>query len=167
MATAALKRLGWPAVATLAAALLVALALHGERPEPGLAAFEAGGGLLGPTPPDQVRAVALSAGARRVRLEREAGGWLDDDVRRALKLLGDSAPERSFEPVGRPLAEFGLDPPALTVTVERDGAPPFVVHFGAANPLGLARYARVDGRPEIALVPGYVAESWERIAGAP
>jgi hypothetical protein len=169
VAAAALRRAGWPAAAALAAAVLLALALNGERPDTGFAAFEPGGGLLGPAPPNEVRAVTLDAGAHRLRLEPGEDGWRED-VARALKLLSDSAPERLLAPAEaaeRPLAEFGLDPPKLTLAVERAGAPPFVVHFGDANPLGLARYARVEGRPGLALVPGYVAESWERLAGAP
>jgi hypothetical protein len=169
VATAALRRAGWLAAAALAAAVLFALAFHGERPDTSVAAFEPGGGLLGPAPPNEVRAVTLAAGARRLRLQPGEGGWREDVVR-ALKLLSDSAPERLLDPVEtaeQPLAEFGLDPPKLTLAVERAGAPPFIVHFGAANPLGLGRYARVEGRPGLALVPGYVAESWERIAGPP
>lgn len=163
-----MRRLLWPATAALAAAVLFALALSGERPAPGLAPFEPGGGLLGPTRPEQVRAVELRAGERRLTLAPGPAGW-GAEVAQALKLLSDSAPERvldAAETAARPLAEFGLDPPRLTVRVERADAPPVTVHFGAANPLGLARYARVEGRPGLVLAPGYVAESWERIAGA-
>ena len=37
---------------------------------------------------------------------------------------------------------------------------------GGANPLGLERYARVVGRPEILLLPAFVADAWEPLAAA-
>ena len=61
------------------------------------------------------------------------------------------------------VASFGLAPPVLHVAVK--GAQAFSVSFGVANPMGLARYARVDGQAEVALLPGYVAEAWEQVAG--
>jgi hypothetical protein len=39
-----------------------------------------------------------------------------------------------------------------------------VVGICGANPLGLERYARVVGRPEILLMPAFVADAWEPVA---
>ena len=41
------------------------------------------------------------------------------------------------------------------------------IAFGGANPHGLARYARIDGRPELLLLPSYVAEAWQLVAEQP
>ena len=37
------------------------------------------------------------------------------------------------------------------------------IRFGGANPLGLARYTRIDARPEVVLLPAFVAQAWERV----
>ena len=64
-------------------------------------------------------------------------------------------------------AQFGLDPPRLRVVVNRGGASRFAISFGATNVLGLSHYARREGNREIALLPGFVAEAWERVGKAP
>lgn len=186
VAPAALRRrvwpLAWPLAATAAAGLLAALAVTGGRPEPGLAPFVPAGLMLR-IAAAELREVeiagpggALPGGALRFR--RDGDLWRDgsgaplaeDKARRldaALKLLRDSAPERTLsagELAGHAPAEYGLDPPALTVTVRPAGGPPFTVRLGGANALGLSRYAQVAGSPDIVLLPGYVARSWEELA---
>ncbi len=42
----------------------------------------------------------------------------------------------------------------------------FTIVFGAANPLGSARYARIDAVEGVPLLPAYVAETWEQAIGA-
>ena len=170
-----LKRALWPAAAALAAGVLLALALHGERPGARLEQFEATGLMLH-IAPASVTAVEVSAGERRWRFVRDGGGWsvveaalpppsdIAVRIENGLKLLHNSAPERILS--GDELAaqaSFGLDPPALSVVAT--GTSRFAIAFGASNPLGLARYARVAGRDDVALVPGYVAETWEGVVG--
>ena len=62
-------------------------------------------------------------------------------------------------------ASFGLEPPALRVVAR--GARPFAVAFGTTNPIGLARYAQVQGDARVALVTAYVAKAWEEVIEAP
>jgi hypothetical protein len=178
VAAAALRRLGWPLAAAAASACLAALAFHGQRPEPGLARFQAAGLMLHLLP-ERVSQVEVEGGGKRLVLARgpegrwtaggqAAAGELASRVETGLKLLHVSGPERSMAPGelrGIPRAEFGLAPPALTVTARSGSGPAFTVHFGATNPLGLARYARVEGTEEIVLLPGFVAEAWEQVAG--
>ena len=86
-------------------------------------------------------------------------------VEEGLALLHRSGPERILTPdeaVGSE-RDFGLATPALSVTARTAWDPPFTIHFGGKNPLGLARYARVDGRAEVVLLPAFVAETWERL----
>jgi hypothetical protein len=64
-------------------------------------------------------------------------------------------------------AQFGLDPPRLRIVINRSGTSRFAISFGATNVLGLSHYARRDGDREIALLPGFVAEAWERVGKAP
>jgi hypothetical protein len=63
----------------------------------------------------------------------------------------------------RDLAAYGLDPPALTVAIRGRGT--FSIAFGVANPLGLARYARMGGSADVLLMPRYVADTWEEAVG--
>jgi len=178
VAAPALRRLAWPAAAVLAAATIAALALHGRRPEPGLARFEAAGVMLH-IPSARVREVRVTAGDRRWRFTRSGTGWTvtgpggasADWERRlegGLRFLQVSAPQRVMardEFAGTPAAEFGLDPPRYTVAVHTDGADPFVIEFGGANAQGLAQYARVTGRAELILLPRFVGAEWEAAAG--
>ena len=178
VAAPALRRLAWPGAAVAAAAFIAALAFLGERPEPGLARFQAAGLMLH-LPPERVSRVEIEAAGKRLALARGADGrWtssgepaageLTARVEAGLRLLHVSGPERSMAPDelrGTPLADLGLAPPLLTVTARAGSGPAFTVHFGGKNPLGLARYARVDGIEEIVLLPGFVAEAWEQVAG--
>ena len=87
-----------------------------------------------------------------------------EQIETGLKLLRNSAPQRADLMDGQ-LEDFGLMPPRLTVIVRRADGAAVTVEFGAANPLGLERYARVLGRPEILLLPGFVADAWEPLVG--
>lgn len=166
MAAPALTRSAWPAAAVLAAAVIVTLALHGGRPEPGLVRFEAAGVMLH-IAPERVREVRVTAGDRRWQFTRARGGeWRR--IEGGLRFLHASAPQRVMardELAGTPAAEFGLDPPRYTVFVHADGADPFVVQFGAATAQGLAQYARVSGRDELFLLPRFVGAEWEAATG--
>lgn len=170
-----LRRLLWPAAAAAAAAALLLLALPGERPDRSIGRFEPAGVMLH-LPPAEISRLEIASGARRWSFVREPSGWRAVEaaapppmdaaqrIETALRLLHGSAPERIL--AGAELAErasFGLDPPALRVIV--NGRERFAVAFGAANPLGLARYAQVEGRAEVALVPGYVPEAFEAAVG--
>jgi hypothetical protein len=180
VAATAVKLWGWSFAAALAAGFLGFLAFHGERPEAGLGRFEPAG-LLVNWPLEDVAAIEISAGAEQRSYRRAAGsGWrgegralsasAEERIAMGLKLLHNSPPERIFsadELGDRRLAEFGLAPPRLSVTASTAAGRSITVHFGAANPLELARYARVEGRPEVVLLPGFVADAWEQAMRSP
>jgi hypothetical protein len=176
----ALKRCAWPALAAVALGYLAALAVTGERPGPGLAPFEVRG-LLRNVPLESVVAVEVSAETHAWRFERaQSGAWrvalgpqrpgFERDLTTALTLLRNSGPERTLilsEGTSASLAEFGLEKPRLKVAVLAGSDRALVVAFGAANALASARYARVGESNEIVLLPSFVAEAWERLAGIP
>jgi hypothetical protein len=177
VAPARLRAWGWPLAAALAAGLLGILAFEGERPEPGLAWF-APAGLLAEWPVQQVTSVDVSAGTGHRSFYRDPnGGWrvgaagaamtadLAERIETGLKLLHNSAPQRT-DLTSEQLGEFRLEPPRLTVTAHAADGDSIAVEFGGSNPLGLERYARVVGRAEILLMPGFVADAWERVAEA-
>lgn len=169
------RRWGWPIAALLAAMFLALLAFDGERPEPGLARF-APAGLLADWPAREVAAIEVDAATQRRMFRREPGGiWradaagvaampdLAERIETGLTLLRNSAPQRT-DLSREQLGEFGLLPPRLVVTARMTGGASVTIEFGGLNPLGLERYARIVGRPEILLMPAFVADAWERVA---
>jgi hypothetical protein len=175
VAAPALRRAGWIVAVVIAAGVIVPLAFRGQRPEPGLARFEAAGVMLH-IAPERIVEVEIAGGDERRRFIRtEAGGWAREGgggpadlaarLDRGLQLLHVSAPQRVMtreEVGGTPASEFGLEPPRLTVWARGPAIPPFVIHFGGPNPQGLAQYARVDGRNDLVLLSRFVGEAWEQ-----
>lgn len=176
-----LKRLAWPLAAATAAAFLVGLALHGERPEPGLVRFEAAG-LMTQFAPEEANEVEIATADGTWRFRRQAS-WEEvtlarpvpagfaDRIDAALRLLRNSGPSRILSPeevAGMTAADYGLDRGAMQVTVKSVTGAIFVVRFGGPNPLGLGRYARVNGVAGVPILPGFVAEAWEQVVlGSP
>ena len=179
VAPAPLTRWTWAGAVLVAGGLILALALHGRRPNPEMAIFEPAGVMLG-IAPERVHAVEVRAGSRRLRFARAAGGaWTvagpgapgdwRSRLETGLRLLHDSTPQRvlSGPEVGdTPVAEFGLASPRCAVTVLADGANVFSIEFGSLNAQGLAQYARIAGRDGLVLLSRFVGEPWEALAGA-
>ena len=169
MAPALIRRWAWPAAAGLAFAFLVGLALQGGRPDivvefkpAGLMTLCAGAGARdrgrGGAPSVSVSCAMASAGTRRPR--RRSGS------RPACACCATPAPMRvlSAEEVARvPPSEYALGADSLRVTVRPATGAAFVIQFGGTNPLGSARYAKVEGEAGVALLPTYVAEAWEQV----
>jgi hypothetical protein len=172
-----MTRNAWIIGAVLAAAALVVLAVHGRRPDHGLARFEAAGLLRGQSVA-AARTIEVSDGTRRRRFERaNTDAWhlvagpgsssgAADAITRGLRFLEVSPPQRVLSPEEVSAAragDFGLDPPRYTVAIH--GAPEgaIVVHFGGPNAQGLAQYVRLDGHDEVVLLPRYVGEPWEAV----
>ncbi|PYN94355.1 MAG: hypothetical protein DMD91_28170 [Candidatus Rokuibacteriota bacterium] len=179
MAAPTLRRLAWMGAAAVAAAAVFTLALHGSRPESGLARFEAAGVMVH-IKPERVREVEVAAGDRRWRFARAAtGGWTaigsplpSQDwaslIDTGLHFLSVSSPQRVMtreEVAGASPSEFGLAPPRYAVWVRASDAQLFVVEFGSSNAQGIGQYARVAGRPELFLLPRFVGEQWEKATG--
>lgn len=173
-----MTRFAWAAAALAAIVFLAALALTGGRGGPGLAPFTPSGLLV--MPAAEVKEVEVAARAGQWRFAREGDGWrvaqgnaspgFEARLEAALTLLRNSGPERTLsdnEVASVDAAQFGLDPSRLRVVVRGAEGKPFAISFGATNLLGLSRYARVDGRREIALLPDFMVEAWEQVAGAP
>jgi hypothetical protein len=173
-----MTRLIWTAAALGAAGFLVALALTGGRGGSVLAPFTPKG--LMTIPIEDVREVDVETREVRWHFVRAEDGWhptvgtttagFATRLVGALTLLRNSGPERVLgadEIAGGDSAQFGLDPPRLRVVVNGSEASRFAIAFGATNVLGLSRYARREGSHEIALLPGFVAEEWERVGKMP
>jgi hypothetical protein len=176
-----MKTWAWIAGATAAGVALLAVALHGERPEAGLARFQPNGVMVA-VPPERVVAVELRRGDRTWHFSRTSVGWTAPSgqspgtrdptplVELGLRLLHGSVPQRvmaGVEARALTLSEVGLEPPLLTVRAEVPGAEPFSIDIGSSNPQGLARYARVAGNEEVVLLNHFVAEPWQALTEAP
>ncbi len=177
MAPTLIRRLAWPLAAAAALTFLVGLALHGGRPDP-MAQFKPAG-LLTAFTPEEARDVEVANGAEVWRFRRDAE-WRTVDVPRpvstdvgaridaALRLLRNSGPLRvlTAEEVARvPASEYALGPGGLRVQVRASSGVVFLIQFGGRNPLGSARYVRVDGLDGVPMLPAYVADAWERVIG--
>jgi hypothetical protein len=173
-----MNRPAWAVAALAATAFLVALAFTGGRSGPGLEPFVPKG--LMTIPIEDVREVDVAAPRGHWHFVRTQDGWratqgiatADFEVRieSALKLLRNSGPDRVLteaEVARAGAAQFGLAPPRLRITVSGPDASVFAISFGVTNPMGLSHYARLDGSSQIALLPAFVAEEWERTGGAP
>ena len=173
-----MSRFAWAAAALAATAFFAALAFTGGRGGPGLEPFTPNGLLT--IAAGEAREVDVASSIGQWRFVREDGGWrltqgkpapgFEARLESALTLLRNSGPERILtdaEVASVDSAQFGLDPPKLRVVVRGSDARVFAISFGAPNLLGLSHYARVDGRREIALLPGFVAEAWEQVGGTP
>lgn len=173
-----MTRIAWAAAALAATAFLVGLALTGGRGGPGLEPFVPKGLLT--IPVEDVREVDVASPRGHWHFVRAQDGWratqgtatagFEARIDSALRLLRNSGPDRvlTAAEVARAGAEqFGLAPPRLRVIVSGPGASPFAISFGATNPMGLSHYAKLDGSPEIALLPVFLAEEWERTGGTP
>lgn len=164
----------WLVASLAAAATLLWMALVGERPATHVAGFEAAG-VMRQIALHEIHEIEVTSGARSWRFTRDPAGWVGvgpptagsikvGSVDRGLRLLRDSAPERVLVGTGsRELAAYGLEPALLQVVVKGRGT--FSVAFGTANPLGLARYARLAGSTDVLLLPRYVADTWEESVG--
>lgn len=173
-----MSRLAWAAVALGATAFLVALAVNGGRDGPGLEAFTPKGLLV--IPVEDVQQIDLVTPRGHWHFVRAQDGWraiqgtvpagFETRLDNALMLLRNSGPERILteaEVTRAGAAQFGLEPPRLRVVVSGPDASVFAISFGVTNPLGLSQYARLDGSREIALLPAFVAEEWERTGETP
>jgi hypothetical protein len=175
---AAMSRLAWAAAALGATGFLAALAFTGGRGGPGLEPFKPKG--LMTIRVEDVREVDVTAPRGHWHFVRAQDGWratqgtaasgFETRLDRALKLLRNSGPDRVLteaEVTQVDSAQFGLAPPCLRIIVSGLGASVFAISFGVTNPMGLSHYARLDGSSEIALLPAFVAEEWERTGETP
>jgi hypothetical protein len=169
--------MAWPLAAVAAFAFLVGLALQGERRDP-MQEFKPAG-LLTAFAPEDAREIEIAIGADVWRFRRD-DAWRPIEptkpvpadfaqrIEAALRLLRNSAPLRvlTAEEVAHvPPSEYALAADSLRVRVRAMDGTLFAIQFGGRNPLGAARYAKVDGMDGVPMLPAYVGDAWERVIG--
>ena len=172
-----LRRAGAFAVAALAVGFLVAMALSGRVRDSGQFVRFAPAGVL-PDPPTRIDRVEVGTASQRRAFRRSPHGWLTETDARpvppalathledALKFLHASGPIRILERTEwseHGLGEFGLDPPAYSAALFRDGRPILGVAFGSENPQKVLQYVRVEGRDQIFVMSRSMGREWEQV----
>jgi hypothetical protein len=87
----------------------------------------------------------------------------EDHIGAALNFVAVSEPARALgadELKGIRLSDFGLEPGVYTVALRGAGGSSATFDFGGLNPVGVSQYVRIDGRPELYLLPRYVGSEW-------
>jgi hypothetical protein len=167
------------AAGALMVALLAALALIG--PPPGLPQlhFEARG--IVQAQPSAIDKIEIRTGQDLVGFRRTASGsWVLDrpdglgvpselasHLDNALQFMHVSEPTRTLEPAeyaGTHFTDFGLDPPAYLVSLEKADRSMVVVDFGTLNATSTSQYVRLVGQPTLYLMPRHVGAEWELTA---
>jgi hypothetical protein len=107
-------------------------------------------------------AVELRADDRALRCERSGGRWQavapagvgvpTDLIAAILNILTQGNPVEVVSHETQRMAEFGLDPPRVSIAITNEAGSQETLYLGARNPAQTAVYARREGTPEIVLV---------------
>jgi hypothetical protein len=124
-----------------------------------------------------VTRLSIQRGERRITVAREEGPWrmqqpVEDraDDREISSLLGNltrAKIERVLDAATQPLAEFGLDRPAVVLTVHvKEHPQPVMLELGNRAPAGFAVYARRGEESKILLIPATIKTALEKDVSA-
>ncbi len=171
-------RFWMPAAALMALAYLVAMLLSGALPERRQLIHAEANGVLRQAPESIARATVIADGVPSAFI-RQGSGWIKEGsarpvdaqfaetIDRAVKLMHTANPVRTLESeevAGSRLADFGLDRPRLSITLEDAGGVVLTADFGAANNDGLLQYMRLIDRGDLYLMSGFVGKEWQAVA---
>lgn len=116
----------------------------------------------------KVKAVTV-AGAEEVRLVKDKDQWrmtapmdVPADAREVDALLTTVESLETEDVVAETpssVAEYGLEKPKVTLTVQQEGAPDARLQLGDTTPDGAALYAKMPDRPRVFTVPSHVEAS--------
>jgi len=165
----------WGVAALASIGYLCAMVVGGALPElRNRVKFEARGVMT--VAPERIDRVEIERGSMRVALIRtSSGGWsraggdalsvrLAAQVSLAVQYMHTSAPVRAMsadEIRGIAPAEFGLAPPALSVTLFAGPEPVLQARFGARNAEDLLQYMTLAGRDGLYLMSRFVGQQWD------
>jgi hypothetical protein len=177
--SAVVGRFWMPGAALVALAYLVAMLVSGALPERRQLIHAEANGVLRQAPESITRATVIADGIPSAFI-RQGSGWIKEGsaspvdgqfaetIDRAVKLMHTANPVRMLESKevagSRRLADFGLDPPRLSITLEDAGGVVLAADFGAANNDGLLQYMRLIDRGDLYLMSGFVGKEWQAVA---
>ena len=168
------------AAGALMVALIAALAQTGRWPSALPEIHSEAHGIV-PAEPSAVVGAEIRTGRDRVAFRRtRSGSWTFDrpddpgvptelasHLNNALQFMHVSEPARTLDPneyEGARFVDFGLDPPAYLVSLEKADGSVIVADFGTLNPANTSQYVRLVGQPRLYLVPRHVGAEWELTA---
>jgi hypothetical protein len=167
------KLVGFSAALVMVAGI-AGLSLTGRWPRSSSLEQITGNGILSLSADDIAR-IAIGTGDRTVVLKHPSkSAWLvggaelapavAQHVDEAVHFLNVSTPRRILEPgeydAGK-IAEFGLDPPRMVVSLRAKDGKTGNIAFGEATPAGNSQFVRMLGRPDIYLLSHYVGVEWQ------
>ena len=160
--------------ACMMAGLLAIIAVTGRWPVDAPRTHLDSAGILR-LPAERIVAVEFSAREQQSRFSRRSDrGWLlngkatgpaaVNHIETAVRLLTASAPRRTLaagDYNASQLTEYGLDSPRFILSVVETNGGTVRLDFGETTPAQNAQYVRIDGRPEVYLLPRDVGEEWQ------
>jgi hypothetical protein len=165
----------WWLAALASVGYLGAMVVGGALPElRNRVKFEAKGVMT--VAPERIDRVEIDRGATHVALARtSSGGWsrqsggalpvpVAAQVSLAVQYMHTAAPVRTMkaeEVEGIAPAEFGLAPPALSVTLSAGAERVLQARFGALNAEGLLQYMTLTERDGMFLMSRFVGQQWD------
>ena len=178
--SALVNRFWPPMAAAIALAYLVVMFTTGALPErKQLIRFEASGVME--LAPERITRVTVAADGTSEVFVRRAKGWskegsaaavpapLSKALDLAVKFMHTAKPVRVFKPEDIPdstPAEYGLDRPRLSITLEDASGVVLEADFGNKGSAGLLRYMRLRGSDDLYMMSGFVGKEWETVANA-
>jgi hypothetical protein len=177
MAAAALNqraaRLAGYIAATVMLAVLAGISFTGRWPTDASLERVGSSGIVA-LPAARVAQVEIVAGEKSLRFDRADGGWevdgaavvpaLAKHIDTAIGFLNVSEPRRKFGPRDYDpdkIAEFGLDPPTMVVSVTSRGGRTISIAFGEPTPAENSQFVHLLGQPTIDLLSRYVGVEWQ------
>jgi hypothetical protein len=176
------KSLLGPFAALLALMYLVVMWQAGAPPErTHLIKYEAKG-VLTVDPETIVRVTVRGKGGTQT-FEKRGGAWfktahgdgaavpkaMSDALSLAVRFMNTANPVRVFEAnelPADPSKAFGLDDPALSVTLSTENGKVLAADFGNLSSDGFLHYMRVEGRESYFLMSRFVLQEWQKVAKA-
>ena len=169
------RSLVWWLAALASVGYLCAMVVGGALPElRNRVKFEAKGVMT--VAPERIDRIQIERGPARVALARTgSGGWsreggdalpvpLAAQVSLAVQYMHTAAPVRAIDAEeirGIAPAEFGLAPPALSVTLSAGPQPVLQARFGARNAEDLLQYMTLAGQDGLYLMSRFVGQQWD------
>jgi hypothetical protein len=168
------RKLTGAAAALAMVAVIGGISLTGRWPRDTSLEQVTGKGIL-PLASTAIAKVEISGGDKEIAFEhRPSGAWvlrgeaipmpIAEHVEAAIRFLNVSNPRRIFKQGdydARKIAEFGLDPPRMLVTLVRANGKAQSLTFGETTPAGNSQYVRIVGKPNVYLLSRYVGMEWQ------
>jgi hypothetical protein len=119
---------------------------------------------------DEIVGIVIRRGDEETRLRRSGESWTGvtppDAVDDFLANLHELSEILVLDVPANELADHGLDPPRVTVTLERRAAPPLSLRIGTHNPPATAVYVQTSEKPSVILTGSLLLWEVEKVLKA-